>query len=60
MHTTGTEISDWKVICTMVKGSCQGIDKNMCKVDITNYFDSVNFVCRSQESVTKNYFSFVS
>ena len=43
MHTTGTEISVWKVICTIVKGSCQSIDKNMCKVDITNYFDSVKF-----------------
>lgn len=43
MHTTGTEILVWKVICTIVKGSCQSIDKNMCKVDITNYFDSVKF-----------------
>lgn len=62
MHTTGTEISVWKVIWTILKGSCQSIDKNMCKVDIPNYFDSVkiNLVCRSQESVTKNYFSFVS
>lgn len=43
MHTTGTEISVWKVIRTILKGSCQSIDKNMCKVDITNYFESVKF-----------------